>query len=1488
MASIIEKPTLWDESGTQSARIQAELLQQVKGGPIGYRLRRVILTNFWLYEHQVIEIPHGRLFLAGDNQSGKSTVLIAAITLALDGDTHPERIDTFGKREKRIDYYVIGSNESNTPFLRDQRTSYIALEFEWCSPELPPFSSEARTYWERGEFDKARFLTIGLALYGNRNNATPISISRFLITDGSRLEKDIHTIHTQGDTSRATDLRTFKKIINEHGIVCDTQREYEQKVSQYLFNFANVEDFHRLIRLLLYLRQPNLNSVLSLETIRSYLDQSLPALPGDLIQNAATTIELMDALQAEIERRKKAYSAVERLHQAQQIVTMGHSRIAAYQYLQDQLKSSEAQREVQRLKRTITRAENELRQQQTKLEELRREQQEVTGQVAALQESAELRTAQSLAEARQSVAEQEKDFQEKVLLLEDTIGRREQTEQEQETQRKLFQELRQLCTEQLQDLQRLAQKEAHWELVADQLSALYQQVKQFTLEAETPPFSTQISSLQTFSVEERLRWLRTLKDLHHEIETTTIQLQVLQKQETAAYQAFDQASRTFDSQREQCIDAQQTFADTLELLFAGNETWRAPLTELNERAALIWNETAGVEEIVAHLGALVNDYNELYNTLQEALRRTREQIQQALQQALSEQGAKRELVIQAQQAYEQKRQEPEYTPPRSAHRQQARRYLAEHGIAAQPFYTLVDFASDIDSQSPFAGGIEQALEDAGLLDALVVAPADSAKASALLASAGLSDCYLDITQFTQPAEQPTSATTTSLLRIDPALQEVPADYERYAANCQAIIQTLESSIYPKLVSSRDTTSGATWQHGLLSGTTGQGTARSIGKANRIREQQQVIEALYQRWQALNAELATIEEHIQALTQQQQEQETLLNRLDTAHQESVMESQWRELQSAQRNRNEADAAYQRLRSEAQTLRIQVNTLKTRLVREAEEVPLFANSTQPVEQAYEVTQRLASEYKNIHNNLDRFRSSFSDYKKIEQRLAQDKGTEWRLALLKQKDEEELVQGRARLQILEQYAQQTTQADIAALARQLEYLLARQNDLPEELQHARTRIEVLQGSTETQQESYQTAQSSYTQLQHVSDESYQYLLARMEMYPVEMLNAIKQEMALKTPPEIAQSVLAEPLAAPEESYTQQSKLEGNRNKAQNALYQITSEVNNLLHDYGPRYDEQGIIHFVNVDDANSLELLMRLGEEIKQHEQLLDIRERELFQNFLLQEMADTVGKHIIAAEQWVKRMNEIFSQTEFVGSYYQLKWSIKKQEQIQSGSRLSHYHELLRRQVQTFKQEEIDALVYAFRQEINQLRAQAQTQSPSANSSSTFTETLATIFDYRNWFQFEISMSRPDGTWQHLTNRFMKKGSGAEQYVALYIPFFAALSALYESAGQGAPRLIALDEAFDKVSERNTRNLLQFLAAQQFQWIMTGPHITGEGAQISACVKYTMFSQKEAEIAAGFPSFWSTDLSLKAPEEYEEREESGESGNLADRESEVYEA
>src|SRR5260370_42685617 len=70
-----------EETSAQRAALLVDMLQANAGGPRGYSLRRIMLTNFWLYGLQEFEIPHGRLFLLGANASGKCTVLMAALTL---------------------------------------------------------------------------------------------------------------------------------------------------------------------------------------------------------------------------------------------------------------------------------------------------------------------------------------------------------------------------------------------------------------------------------------------------------------------------------------------------------------------------------------------------------------------------------------------------------------------------------------------------------------------------------------------------------------------------------------------------------------------------------------------------------------------------------------------------------------------------------------------------------------------------------------------------------------------------------------------------------------------------------------------------------------------------------------------------------------------------------------------------------------------------------------------------------------------------------------------------------------------------------------------------------------------------------------------------------------------------------------------------------------------------------------------------------------
>ena len=83
MQQTFDNLTKWSKTendlAAETLARQIDLVQTLTGGPKGYRLRRILLTNFWLYGQQEFEVVHGRLFLAGENASGKSTVLTAAM-----------------------------------------------------------------------------------------------------------------------------------------------------------------------------------------------------------------------------------------------------------------------------------------------------------------------------------------------------------------------------------------------------------------------------------------------------------------------------------------------------------------------------------------------------------------------------------------------------------------------------------------------------------------------------------------------------------------------------------------------------------------------------------------------------------------------------------------------------------------------------------------------------------------------------------------------------------------------------------------------------------------------------------------------------------------------------------------------------------------------------------------------------------------------------------------------------------------------------------------------------------------------------------------------------------------------------------------------------------------------------------------------------------------------------------------------------------------
>ncbi len=1457
-----------EETAARQLEMFVDMLQQQAGGPLGYRLRRILLTNFWLYGQQEFEIPHGRLFLAGENASGKSTILSAALPLALDGDLRPNRLDTFGGRERHIQYYVLGGADSATPFSHERRTSYIALEFEWCNPDAPPIAPELRQRWENGDREKTRFLTIGISLAGNANASDRIRPLRFLITDGSRLGYQLDTVYETGNKhdKRAYDHPRFKQVLEGHGIICDSQAEYERQVARYLFGFTDEKDFQKLIDLLLTLRRPNLSSELSFSRVHDYLKQSLRKISGETTSRVIGTIDRIDAINSEIERIQEAYEAADRLHRARQQVALIKAQLAACEYMGAHLVESSAQSKVTKLRKDLLAAENERKRAEARTQALRVEQYEVNGQIKALEASEGLEVAKRLASARERLHETEAHMQLQQGSRESARQSLQEHTESLERQRMRFETLKAECVSHLHALSSIASEEALWETVALQLQEAAHQLSNISTGITTRPEALPgVTALVEAESEERIVWLRHLEALHQERDKLDSKVQYARTLETTRFQELDEARRHFESAQDRAYELQKNLNTTFEQFFIDG-IFTNPI-DIIEAATQTQEVTTDEESLagraVEQFAAAIKRYQQIIDELERELAETANLAQGELNELQLLAGSKQHELSEMQALYEQKLSEPEFTPLHPDRRTLARARLAEQGIRALPLYALLDFASGIDNESDEAGRIEYMLEDAGLLDALVVAPQQVASAEALLAAEGLSDCRLDIDTLLALQNDHLhnfghDQTGFSRLCFDTAIREsLVGDDTDWEATVTTILEALSqtvnthdaSSARAKYVANQD----GSWTHGLLTGRAGGGEARYIGRTTRLRVRQCELDELNQKRANLEEELQALYSQLayyeQQLTQIQEKQTRIRKILP----ESGIDETYAELSQARLTLDDLRSKYQKARLQTQEARQAYNTLLAQLERESKGIAPLASDAKRVQSTLMGVVKLKNQAKSLQMQLGNIINTWEEHHRAREAQERAKINAANVTALYERIHQQFLEAQAEANELLRVAELSNAEE---LSDRLRILHVQNETLSTQLDEAKTSSISADVRASATQENLAEAEEHLQQAQYDRTEKQAHFVTLLAAYPttelLEMLQLSTDSQYLKA----AQGLLGE-AARESDSAARKQQLEEQYRETYNALSRTFNREQSLLLEYGPDLDDQGHVVFLNENKSRPVELLELLSDHIEMQKMLLRQEERQLFEDFLLQEIAEAIRTHILEAEEWVQQVNGVLKGLPMIGEHYALQWKPPAEYDLTKlGSHLAQHYKLLRKPAQTLTTEETEALMNAFRREIEAVRIRQQ-ENPETN----FMETLEQVFDYREWFHFDVLVAPIGGQWQRLTDRMAGTRSGAEQLFALYVPLFAALAALYRNAAPGAPRLLALDEAFDKVSVANTQRIMEFLVSQDFQWIMTGPQISGTGARIPACARYLMIHEKGSPVATASASFWSDSQSLQ---------------------------
>ncbi|MCM3749258.1 TIGR02680 family protein [Paenibacillus pasadenensis] len=258
-----------------------------------WQMNRAGILNFWHYDEEEFCLEEGRIILRGTNGSGKSVTMQSFLPLVLDGDKRPQRLDPFGSRDRRLEYYLLGDTEDG----HTDRTGYLWLEFYHTEKKI--------------------FKTIGIGVRARRGVAQ-IGFWGFLLNDGRRINHDCwlydEKLWVEQGTKTPLNRKRLEDIIGDGGQVVQEQSAYRDMVNKALFGFQDEESYQDLLKLLLELRSPKLSKDFKPSSMYDILTRALPPLHDADLNPLTDVLEDMDQITDRLEELQSHRKEIEKLN----------------------------------------------------------------------------------------------------------------------------------------------------------------------------------------------------------------------------------------------------------------------------------------------------------------------------------------------------------------------------------------------------------------------------------------------------------------------------------------------------------------------------------------------------------------------------------------------------------------------------------------------------------------------------------------------------------------------------------------------------------------------------------------------------------------------------------------------------------------------------------------------------------------------------------------------------------------------------------------------------------------------------------------------------------------------------------------------------------------------------------------------------------------------------------------------------------------------
>lgn len=1310
-----------------------------------FHLNRAGILNVWQYDEQEFTFAGGRMLLRGTNGAGKSKTLEMLLPFVLDGDK--ARMTSSARHHTSLLWLMTDGYDGQA------RVGYLWVEF-------------ARVREDGSE----EFFTCGV---GIRASASARTATAWFFTTSQRIGTELSLEDDAGPLSRPR----LAERIDGHGHVFEQARLYKEHVGRTLFGLTTVQ-YDEVLRLLYWLRQPQVGEDIEPKRLGEQLLQALPQLDDQTVRSAGETFDELTAFGEQIDRRAAAAEALAGLNEAYAGYARGVVSAAATAVSSAMVEERDRDRALLRLRRGLAQLQEEQEQVDHAVTGLQESLEQDRLRLQRLDDSPEARSqsrlndlgirAGDLADAAAKAAAGADRARERVSRREGRLA---------ETATDLIGRLRLLATG-VQDNAQAAQDSgvADFPVVpaaftVDRLSdtAGADQLDQ-ALAVLADGFDKAGQSLSRRQA--ALTVVRRALTVHLEGRS---RCGVLEKEAALAEQRWE------DARRKQ-IDAEADAEAQAETLWQRLEQWRG------EPAAVDLVIPAELTaEVLEGLGRTARDAAAPKLSGLREIERTAGASRDRAQTDLVELTNRRDAI--------DAERDPAPRPPELVRSQRP---------DGAGLWQLVDFRPELTGSD--RAGIEAALQASGLLDAWV-------RPDGALLDSGQLDTLLPV----GPAQP--GRTLLDVLQPD-CRPGADVREETVAAVLSRIALSTEGS-----ADARVAVDGS-WQLGPLQGRAEKTTAQYVGASARAAERERrlaEVDALI--------ELATAERDkaIRTLMDVQAELVALEAWLSALPSVQPLLQAWAAAEARAGVTAHELAAHEAAQGEVLSVRREVARLLEELHRLAREndVP---HESGPLE-------ALGERLRELDTRLARLAGEVAPLRHGLRRWADERGeldTEAEAA-----GEARLEADDARRRAAEVAAELDELT--AAVGASVTELQARRAELQRAINSGREdsrRLDVrsreLVGKIGGLSTEIEHAEVALAEQANVSCAVMRDLGAMVEV-PGLMLSATDSDQLDLTP--LAQIADVQPGdVVPAELPVVVQHLQTLGAGAigdENAVWRSHSEAaNGPAADHEPRVATYGrLLAVIGRDEGGECsigDLAARVAAGVQRDRDLLTQRERERFEQHILGELGDAIRRRRIEADELVGAMNGLLAEvTTSQGIRMKLDWRLRDDVPLSAREAI----QLLTQPVGALLPEERANL----RDSLHRLIEASRAESPELS----YSDHLAAALDYRRWFEFRIKYTRPEteGKWAELHRR--SPLSQGEQKVLCYLPLFAAAAAHFTSlagAAPHAPRLVLLDDAFPKIDVRTHPLLFGLLVQLDLDFVITSERLWGDHDTVPSLAIY----------------------------------------------------